>query len=152
MYLARRDGAFSEDDLVYSQLLSDIAGSAIENASLYTELQSTLTQYRSLIERLPAVTYLDDLDTGETQYVSPQIANLFGITPEEWKASPEAWLKAVHPDDREQARVAFDEADEKRAPSTSSTAWFHPRATCAGWWIARSSCRQSTASAPSPRA
>ena len=116
MYLARRAGAFSEDDLVYSQLLSDIAGSAIENASLYTELQSTLTQYRSLIERLPAVTYLDDLDTGETEYVSPQIANLFGITPEEWKSSPEAWLKAVHPDDREQARVAFDEANEKRAP------------------------------------
>lgn len=78
MYLARRHGAFSEDDLVYSQLLSDIAGSAIENASLYTELQSTLTQYRSLIERLPAVTYLDDLDTGETQYVSPQISDLFG--------------------------------------------------------------------------
>ena len=48
--------------------------------------------------------------------MSPQIANLFGITPEEWKASPEAWLKAVHPDDREQARVAFDEANEKRAP------------------------------------
>ena len=40
MYLARRHGAFSEDDLVYSQLLSDIAGSAIENARLYTELQS----------------------------------------------------------------------------------------------------------------
>ena len=32
MYLARREGAFSQDDLVYSQLLSDIAGSAIENA------------------------------------------------------------------------------------------------------------------------
>jgi diguanylate cyclase (GGDEF)-like protein/PAS domain S-box-containing protein len=116
MYLARLEGSFTEDDLVYSQLLSDIAGSAIENASLYTELQSTLTQYRSLIERLPAVTYLDDLDTGETQYVSPQITDLFGITPDEWKASPDAWLEAVHPDDREQARAAFDEANENGAP------------------------------------
>src|SRR4051794_20241106 len=96
MYLARHEGAFSQDDLVYSQLLSDIAGSAIENARLYGELQSTLTQYRSLIERLPAVTYLDDLDTGETQYVSPQISELFGITPDEWKASPDAWLRTVH--------------------------------------------------------
>ncbi|MET0613800.1 MAG: EAL domain-containing protein [Thermoleophilaceae bacterium] len=116
MYLARLEGAFSEDDLVYSQLLSDMAGSAIENASLYTELQSTLTQYRSLIERLPAVTYLDDCETGETQYVSPQITELFGITPDEWKASPDAWLQAVHPDDRERARVAFEEANESRAP------------------------------------
>ena len=71
MYLARRDGAFDEDDLVYCQLLSDMAGSAIENARLYGELQSTVTQYRSLIERLPAVTYLDDLETGETRVHQP---------------------------------------------------------------------------------
>ena len=116
MYLARLEGAFSEDDLVYSQLLSDIAGSAIENASLYSELQSTLTQYRSLIERLPAVTYLDDLDTGETQYVSPQITDLFGITSDEWKATPDAWLQAVHPDDRELARTEFEQANESGAP------------------------------------
>ena len=116
MYLARREGAFTEDDLVYSQLLSDMAGSAIENASLYTELQSTLTQYRSLIERLPAVTYLDDLETGQTQYVSPQITGLFGITPDEWKASPDAWLGPVHPDDRERAAAAFKAANECGEP------------------------------------
>ena len=112
MYLARLEGSFDEDDLVYCQLLSDMAGSAIENAKLYGELQSTVTQYRSLIERLPAVTYLDDLETGETQYVSPQITGLFGITPDEWKSSPDAWLRAVHPDDRERARAAFTEATE----------------------------------------
>ena len=39
---------------------------AVENAKLHGELGSTLTEYRSLIERLPAVTYLDDLVTGET--------------------------------------------------------------------------------------
>ena len=112
MYLARVEGTFDDDDLVYCQLLSDMAGSAIENAKLYGELQSTVTQYRSLIERLPAVTYLDDLETGETQYISPQITGLFGITPEEWKASPDAWLSAVHPDDRERTRAAFTEATE----------------------------------------
>jgi diguanylate cyclase (GGDEF)-like protein/PAS domain S-box-containing protein len=112
MYLARVEGTFDDDDLVYCQLLSDMAGSAIENAKLYGELQSTVTQYRSLIERLPAVTYLDDLETGETQYISPQITGLFGITPEEWQASPDAWLGAVHPDDRERARAAFTEATE----------------------------------------
>src|SRR5215210_494594 len=112
MYVARLGGTFDEDDLVYCQLLSDMAGSAIENAKLYGELQSTVTQYRSLIERLPAVTYLDDLDTGETQYISPQIADLFGITPDEWKSSPDAWLRAVHPDDRERAGTAFTQAME----------------------------------------
>jgi diguanylate cyclase (GGDEF)-like protein/PAS domain S-box-containing protein len=112
MYLARREGSFDDDDLVYCQLLSDMAGSAIENAKLYGELQSTLTQYRSLIERLPAVTYLDDLETGETQYISPQITELSGITPDEWKSSPDAWLRAVHADDRERVDAAFTEAIE----------------------------------------
>jgi diguanylate cyclase (GGDEF)-like protein/PAS domain S-box-containing protein len=116
MYLARLEGGFDEDDLVYCQLLSDMAGSAIENAQLYGELQSTVTQYRSLIERLPAVTYLDDLETGETQYISPQITDLFGITPDEWKASPEAWLRPVHPDDRERVAAAFAEAVEAAQP------------------------------------
>jgi diguanylate cyclase (GGDEF)-like protein/PAS domain S-box-containing protein len=112
MYLARREGAFDEDDLVYCQLLADMAASAIDNAKLYGELQSTLTQYRSLIERLPAVTYLDDLETGETRYISPQITQLFGVTPEEWKASPDAWLRAVHPDDRDRVDAAFTQAIE----------------------------------------
>ena len=134
MYLARHEGAFSQDDLVYSQLLSDIAGSAIENARLYGELQSTLTQYRSLIERLPAVTYLDDLETGETQYVSPQITELFGITPDEWKASPDAWLRTVHPDDRERAwRGVRGGEREARAVPRRVPRRRRRTATCAGW-------------------
>jgi diguanylate cyclase (GGDEF)-like protein/PAS domain S-box-containing protein len=116
MYVARLSGTFDEDDVVYCQLLSDMAGSALENAKLYGELQSTVTQYRSLIERLPAVTYLDNLDTGETQYVSPQITDLFGITPDEWKARSDAWLEPVHPDDRERAGAAFLEAMEAGRP------------------------------------
>jgi diguanylate cyclase (GGDEF)-like protein/PAS domain S-box-containing protein len=116
MYLARREGDFDADDLVYCQLLSDLAGSAIENARLYGELQSTVTQYRSLIERLPAATYLDYLETGETRYVSPQIAELFGITPEQWMASPDAWLQAVHPDDRDRAAAAFSESVKAGEP------------------------------------
>ena len=116
MYVARLTGAFSDDDLVYCQLLGDMAGGAIENARLYGRLQSTVTQYRSLIERLPAVTYLDDLETGETRYVSPQITDLFGLTPDEWKASPDAWLEAVHPDDRERAGAVFVEAMEAGEP------------------------------------
>ena len=119
MYVARLSGPFDEDDLVYCQLLSDMAGSAIENAKLYGELQSTVTQYRSLIERLPAVTYLDNLETGETQYVSPQITDLFGITPEQWKSSPDAWLKPVHPDDQEWAGAAFFGAMEAGRPFTA---------------------------------
>jgi diguanylate cyclase (GGDEF)-like protein/PAS domain S-box-containing protein len=93
-----------------------MAGSAVENAKLHGELQATLTEYQSLIERLPAVTYLDDLETGETQFVSPQIVELFGITPEEWKASPDAWLGPIHPDDRDRVVEVFAAAMEAQEP------------------------------------
>ncbi|HYN90659.1 MAG TPA: EAL domain-containing protein [Thermoleophilaceae bacterium] len=116
MEIARLGDAFSEDDLTYCQLLCDMAGSAVENAKLHGELESTVAQYQSLIERLPAVTYLDDLDTGETKFVSPQIVELFGITPKEWMASPDAWLRTVHPDDRDRAHEAFVAAKEARKP------------------------------------
>ena len=107
MEIGRVGGAFSADDVSYCQLLCDMAGSAVANAKLHGELQATLTEYRSLIEQLPAVTYLDDLQTGETQFVSPQIVELFGITPEDWKGSPDAWLGAVHPDDRDRVEQTF---------------------------------------------
>ena len=116
MYLALREGHFDHDDVVYCQLLSDMAASAIENAQLYGELQSTVSQYRSLIERLPAVTYLDDLETGTTRYISPQIAELFGITPEQWRSSPDAWLEAVHPDDRDRVAATFTDSTEAGEP------------------------------------
>ena len=62
------------------------------------------------------MTYLDDLETGETQYVSPQITELFGITPDEWKEAPDSWLRAVHPDDRKRALAEFVKANESGTP------------------------------------
>ena len=116
MEIARAEGAFTEVDVSYCELVCDMAGSAVQNAKLHGELESTLAQYRSLIERLPAVTYLDDLETGASQFVSPQVEDLFGITQEEWLASPDAWLANVHRDDRERAGRAFAEASKARQP------------------------------------
>ena len=116
MEIARANGAFSPDDVAYCQLLCDMAGSAVQNATLHGELESTLAQYRSLIERLPAITYVDDLETGASEFVSPQIEELFGITQEKWLSSPDAWLTTVHPDDRERARKGYVAATKARQP------------------------------------
>ena len=53
-------------------------------------------RWRDLVERLPAVTYIDGLDY-EPSYASPQIEELTGMTPEQWL---EEWVDALHPDDR----------------------------------------------------
>ena len=55
-------------------------------------------RYRSLVEQIPAVVYADD--GAITTYVSPQIEQILGVTPEAYLADPDMWLSMVHPEDR----------------------------------------------------
>jgi diguanylate cyclase (GGDEF)-like protein/PAS domain S-box-containing protein len=65
-------------------------------------LRDSEVRYRSLVERVPAVTYLADPgETGTWRYVSPQIEGLLGFSPEEWLEDPTLWARQIHPDDRE---------------------------------------------------
>jgi diguanylate cyclase (GGDEF)-like protein/PAS domain S-box-containing protein len=74
---------------------------AVEDEQLRADL------YRSLVERGPAAAYIDGVDPhASTIYISPQIAQILGYTPEEWYEDPELWSTVLHPDDRERA---FDE-------------------------------------------
>src|SRR3990172_241440 len=68
-----------------------------------TRLAEAEARYRSLVEQVPAVVYADD---GElTTYVSPQIHEILGVTPEGYIADPDMWMEMVHPDDRELVRA-----------------------------------------------
>jgi PAS domain S-box-containing protein len=66
-------------------------------------------RYRTLIEQIPAVTFLASLsDGGQNEiYVSPQIESLLGFTQEEWVSDPVLWYRQTHPDDRDRASVEF---------------------------------------------
>jgi diguanylate cyclase (GGDEF)-like protein/PAS domain S-box-containing protein len=46
-------------------------------------------------------------DTMTTTYVSPQIDELLGISPEEYIADPDLWTKQLHPDDKEEALQSY---------------------------------------------
>jgi len=59
-------------------------------------------RYRSLVEKLPAVTFMANLDERKQElYVSPQIEALLGFTQEEWMDNPLLWFEQLHPDDRD---------------------------------------------------
>lgn len=63
-------------------------------------LRQAEARYRLLVERLPAVTYVISADPiPKTLYISPQIEQIFGFTPEEWLADDSNWKRHVHPDD-----------------------------------------------------
>ncbi|MBV9802195.1 MAG: EAL domain-containing protein [Solirubrobacterales bacterium] len=58
--------------------------------------------YSELLARVPAIVYV--CDTGEIaqwHYVSPQIEQILGYTPEEWCADPALWLARLHAEDRD---------------------------------------------------
>jgi diguanylate cyclase (GGDEF)-like protein/PAS domain S-box-containing protein len=74
-------------------------------------------RYRSIVQHIPAVTYIDALDdAASTLFVSPQVEELLGYTPHEWMADADLWLKIMHADDR--ARAA---AENQRHNETGET-------------------------------
>lgn len=70
-------------------------------AELEVQLKAAEARYRSLVEALPAVVYTAEFgESGRWSYVSPQIADLLGYTPEEWLADATLWFRCIHSDDR----------------------------------------------------
>ncbi len=70
--------------------------------------------YRNLVERLPAIVYTCEVGAeGRWRYVSPQIEEILGYSPDEWLADPRLWARQLHPDDRE--RVARPGGGERSA-------------------------------------
>jgi diguanylate cyclase (GGDEF)-like protein/PAS domain S-box-containing protein len=73
-----------------------------------------------LLERIPAVVYIADAGAAARwHYVSPQIEQILGYSPDEWRADPGLWAARLHPDDRD--RVLADE-DTCRTATISSAA------------------------------
>ncbi len=64
-------------------------------------------RYRTLVERLPLVSYVEGLDEESAMYISPQIAELAGHTAEEWVADPSFFASVLHPDDRDRVLAGF---------------------------------------------
>ncbi len=66
------------------------------------ELAKAEARYRSLVEEIPAVTFVAPFDEGIGElYVSPQIVDMLGFTQEEWLNDPVLWHRQLHPEDRE---------------------------------------------------
>ncbi len=67
-------------------------------------------RYRALVEQMPAVVFLADLDDGVGEaYVSPEIESALGFTQQEWLEDPIRWYHRIHPDDKE--RWSIEAAD-----------------------------------------
>jgi PAS domain S-box-containing protein len=60
------------------------------------------TRYRTLVEELPAVVYMDGVGDHDRMIdIGPSIKDLLGISREEWLGSFLPWDDALHPDDHD---------------------------------------------------
>jgi PAS domain S-box-containing protein len=77
------------------------ARSAIRRRRLPEPLRDADVLFRTLVEQVPAVVYIDAVDDVSTAlYISPQYERLLGYTAEERMENPRLWVDRLHPEDR----------------------------------------------------
>lgn len=81
-------------------------------------LREAEAKYRSLVEELPAILYLDKADeTGSSHYISPQVETMLGYPPSAYELDPDLWHSQVYPQDYDRA-VATIERTLREGEST----------------------------------
>ena len=71
-----------------------------EHQKMIQALEAEEAKFRTLIQGLPAVTWLSD-ETGATNFISDNVEGVYGFTPAEiYRGGEAAWLGRIHPDDR----------------------------------------------------
>ena len=122
------------DHLLLIDRAAHLSRVAIEHYRTKSELQAAEARYRTLVERLPAITYMAEVGvTGRWIFVSPQIETMLGYSPQEWMADPSLWMSRIHQDDlpialaaeeRVQATGALYKAEYRMRSRNGEILWF----------------------------
>jgi adenylate cyclase len=76
-------------------------------------------RYRALVERLPAVVYVDSDEVDPLSlYVSPNSEEVLGYAPSRYLEDPGLWYATIHPDDLTNVKQAWAGVIESRDPFT----------------------------------
>jgi PAS domain S-box-containing protein len=93
-----------------------------ERAHAEETLRRSEQQFRTLVERMPVATYIQQtiepgmLEIKPTVYASPQIEAMSGYPPQAFVEDPELWIKLLHPEDRERVLAEDRRTDETGEP------------------------------------
>jgi PAS domain S-box-containing protein len=108
---------FTTDDANFLQAMANGLGAALRHRRSQEELAAAEERYRTLVEQIPAVVYVDAVDdVSSPLYVSPAFERLFGYTSDEALADPELWIKMLHPEDRDRALALSRETNHTGEP------------------------------------
>jgi PAS domain S-box-containing protein len=91
-------------------------GQFIQRKQAEDERQQVETRYQTLVEQMPAVTYVKPPGNQPFSYVSPQIEGLLGFPVKDWESDSGLWLRILHPEDRKRVLQEMDRADQSGQP------------------------------------
>ena len=94
--------AFTPDRVAVLELLASQAAISLENSALYTDLQLQV----DILQQLPVSAWTVKPD-GTPDFVNQVWLQFAGQTLEFIRSHPEAWMSAVHPEDRDLAAASF---------------------------------------------
>ncbi|MDX8390605.1 MAG: diguanylate cyclase [Mariprofundaceae bacterium] len=139
----------STPNLETMELLDQLAQStsvAIEHAvqlaryrKLEADVDRSVAAYRTLVEQIPAVTYITSPDRGKMLFVSPQVESMLGISVDDYMNNANAWYHIIHEEDQERVKEAVRYCAESGDPyhaeyriihKDGGIRWFSDQATC----------------------
>ncbi len=93
-------GVYDEEGNVVA--LEGLIYDVTERERVVERLREAETRYRTLVEGIPAIVYIEEMNGRMTTlYDSPQIENMLGYPQGKHLEDPDYWAKIIHPADRE---------------------------------------------------
>ena len=110
-------------DLAHLELLASMMSVAIDNSIQLSEnrrveedLEKSVATYRTLVEQIPAITYIATLDRSRILFVSPQVEDILGYQQEDFLANQEIWSQQIHHEDRDRVIAEVRQSLEDNVP------------------------------------
>jgi PAS domain S-box-containing protein len=113
----RVDGTYAAV-LVRAYLVTDSAGTPVrvvgsmlditERTEREQALRASEERFRQIAENIREVFFMTDARTGKVIYLSPAFAEIWGTPRSEVYADQRAWIRGIHPDDRERVKEALE--------------------------------------------
>jgi diguanylate cyclase (GGDEF)-like protein/PAS domain S-box-containing protein len=130
---------FSNADITFIASIAQTLASAIERGRVTDSLKSAESRLRTMVESLPAITYRAELGAeARWEYISPQVEEIVGLSPEECMADPGWWETRIHRDDIDRVIAAEERAAAELKPldveyritaTNGRTLWIRDRAS-----------------------